>query len=354
MKLSLLPLLWIVACAGGNSDSAGGEWSPLGMGDGSVNSVGWTYILGPDEKLDDPRDLGFDSSGNLWVANREDDRTFIISGPGTDSQEYERRKDGYAEHFMEETAALSFDDGTQFASCGESNNTYNDAATGNGYMGPVLWTTDLNVFAEENPMGLGSHLDMLHDSPYCVGIAWEAGNVYWAFDGKHDAIVHYDFQADHGVGMDDHSDGIIHQLSEPEVARVEEAPGHMIYDASTGLLYVADTGNGRILWIDTSTGSEGDSMMANDPGVVRVSWDGADWGELSTDFEQPGALAFDGLNLYVGDWATGLITQLDLHGTAVRTLETDFGAQELYGIEIGPDGLLWVIDNATGVYRIDP
>jgi DNA-binding beta-propeller fold protein YncE len=331
------------------------EWSPIGTGDGSAESVTWTYILGADERLDDPRDLGFDADGNLWIANRDDDRTFVVTDPGTDEQEDDRRQDGYAEHFMEETAAFSFDGDVQMGSCGESNNTYNDTqGRGNGYMGPVLWSTDLNVFGEENPIGLGSHLDMSHESPYCVGIAWETDNVYWVFDGKHDALVRHDFQRDHGVGMDEHYDGIVHQLTEPEVARVEEAPGHLILDHATGRLYAADTGNGRVLWVDTASGTEGVALQETDPGVVRVEWDDAEWGELATGFDQPGGLAFDGEHLYVGDWATGLLTELDLDGAVIRTLDTGFGAERLYGIEIGPDGYLWVIDNDTGVYRIDP
>ncbi|MFZ5480818.1 MAG: YncE family protein [Myxococcota bacterium] len=354
-----LLLVTLPACTGPGgkgdpTDSAAPPWSPIGTGDGSPESVGWTPILGPDDRLDDPRDLGFDADGNLWIANRDDDRTFIVFDPGTDEQDHDRRKDGYAEHFMEETAAFAFDGDAQMASCGESNNTYNDTVRGNAYMGPVLWSTDLNIFGEENPIGLGSHLDMSHESPYCVGIAWETENAYWVFDGRHDVLVRHDFQRDHGVGMDEHYDGIVHQLTEPEVERVEEAPGHLILDTATGLLYASDTGNGRVLWIDTTTGTEGDALTANDPGVVRVEWDDAEWGELATGFEQPGGLAFDGESLFVGDWATGIITQVDLDGAILRTLDTGFGAERLYGIEIGPDGLLWVIDNETGVYRIDP
>lgn len=329
--------------------------SPIGTGDGSPESVEWTYIIGEDEKLDDARDLGFDADGNLWVANREDDRTFIVFDPGTADQDYDRRKDGYAEHFMEETAAFSFDGNVQMGSCGESNNTYNDQVRrGNGYMGPVLWSTDLNIFGEENPIGLGSHLDMSHESPYCVGIAWEVDNAYWVFDGAHDALVRHDFRRDHGVGMDEHFDGVVYRVTEPAVSRVEEAPGHLVLDHESGRLYAADTGNGRVIWINIESGSEGESLSVNDPGVEHYEWEGVEWGEVSTAFEQPGGLAFDGEFLYVGDWATGVISQLDLDGTIVRTLDTGFGKENLYGIEIGPDGALWVLNRSAGAYRIDP
>ncbi len=187
--------------------------------------MGWRYILGEEDRLTDPRDLGFDASGNLWIANRDDDRTFIVFEPGTDRQVYERRKDAAANHFMEETAALSFDTCVQFGSCGETRNTYDDTAPPNDFTGPVLWSTDLDIFAAQNPYGLGSHLDMLHQSPKCVGIAWERDNVYWAFDGKDDAIVCYDFALDHCVGRDDHADGVVHRLTEFEVAHAVGVPG---------------------------------------------------------------------------------------------------------------------------------
>ena len=156
--------------------------------DGS-SEVAWSYILGDEERLSDPRDLGFDANGNLWIANREDDRMFIVSNPGEADQDQQRRKDAAASHFMEETSALASDDDAQFGSCGESRNTYDGAASPNDFMGRVLWKTDLDVFAEEDPEGLGSHLDMLHQSPYCVGIAREREHVYWALDGENDSIV---------------------------------------------------------------------------------------------------------------------------------------------------------------------
>lgn len=368
-------LIALFACAGGSDkngpvgDSADGvdtTTTALGAGDGTLDpaSEAWTYILGDAERLSDPRDIGFDPSGNLWIANRTDDRTFIVTDPGSDGQDHERRKDGYAEHFMEETAALAFEDtsgeeayGPEFGSCGESENTYNDAADGNDFMGPVLWSTDLNIFAEENPNGLGSHLDMLHESPLCVGIAWETDNVYWVFDGDHNAIVRYDFQTDNGVGNDDHSDGVVYQLTEPEVTRVEEAPGHMVIDPATGLLYVADTGGGRILWIDTASGTEGSDIRQRQESIrTYAKLEGVTWGELTTGLDRPGGLAMDGQgHVYVAEFGSGVIHAYDLEGNELQTLDTGKGEGALYGIEIGPDGKLWVVDNATpAVYRLDP
>lgn len=332
------------------------ESSPIGTGDGTPASVGWTPILGAEDQLDDPRDLGFDASGNLWIANRQDDRTFIVFDPGTPQQHHERRKDAYALHFMEEVAALSFDPGVQFGSCGESLNTYNDRYPPNYFMGPVLWSTNLDIFAEQNPMGLGSHLDMNHESPLCVGIAWEVDNIYWVFDGYNGNVVRYDFAEDHGVGMDDHSDAIIHRLSEPTVQRVAQAPGHMMVHHASNGLYVADTGGGRVLRIDITSGVKGERIRPTEEPVAEYAWwDEAVWEEVVTGLDRPGGLALSEDRLFVGEWGTGIIHEYTLEGEPVRTLDTGFGPEKLHGIELGPDGDMWVVELATpGAWRIDP
>lgn len=366
-----MTLILLLACvdAGESGTDSGGDGAQstvtaLGTGDGELDpgEVDWQYILGDEERLSDPRDIGFDPDGNLWVANRSDDRTFIVSDPGTADQDYERRKDGFAQHFMEETAAFAFEDtsgaedfGNEFGSCGESDNTYNNSARGDDFMGPVLWSADLDIFAEENPEGLGSHLDMQHESPFCVGIAWEKDNVYWVFDGAHSAVVRYDFRENHSVGQDDHSDGVVYQFSEPELTRVEEAPGHMEIDRSTGLLYVADTGGGRVLWIDTATGEKGEPIRQTMETIsTYAEWDGADWGVLIDGLDQPGALALDAKgHLFVGEFGNGVIHAYDLEGNEIQSLDTEWGEGAMHGIEIGPDGALWAVDNAKpAVYRL--
>ena len=372
MTVRPLGFVLLAACGDGDvkDDSAGTDVVPtttaLGVGEGALDAdaVSWTTILDSDDRLTDPRDLGFDPDGDLWIANRSDDRTFIVFDPGEADQSFDCRKDGYAEHFMEETAAFAFEGAegasaeyaSEFGSCGESENTYNDREDENDFMGPVLWSTDLDIFAEENPNGLGSHLDMLHQSPLCVGIAWERGNVYWVFDGYHDAIVRYDFEEDHDVGNDDHSDGIVYRLSEPTVTRVEDAPGHMMIEPSTGLLYVADTGGGRILRLDPDSGERGSNLRArNEPLEDYAEWDGVDWSEIVRGLDRPGGLAVADGVLYVAEYGTGVLHALDLEGNTLQTLDTGWGEGAIYGIELGPDGHLWVVNHAEpAVVRLDP
>src|SRR5688572_30860417 len=100
------------------------------------------------------------------------------------------------------------------------------------------------------PVTNGSHLDMLHQSPWCMGIAHWSGNVYFVFDGNNGHVVYYDFQADHGPGADDHSDGIVRRYLDAQVTRVPGVPGHLIVDKASSWLYVADTGGRRIPRMD--------------------------------------------------------------------------------------------------------
>src|SRR6185436_15383106 len=184
------------------------------------------------------------------------------TNPGTGQQTVETRVDAYARHFMDKVTSIAFGAQNRFASCQESHDDWNDVPQApDDFMGPTLWLADLDVFARigqtmpyDPKKPEGSHLDMLHQSPLCMGIAWDRDNVYWAFDGTHGDLVRYDFQQDHGPGGADHSDGIVRRYGDAKVTRVDGVPGHLALDHASGLLYVADTGGGRVMVLDTNTG----------------------------------------------------------------------------------------------------
>lgn len=211
------------------------------------------------------------------------------------------------------------------------------------FQGPALWSTDPAVYAKKNlvadkqlgtsfcngspeqekcwkdkyanpvclndnrkcspgdlgkPFTLGSHLDMLHESPLCMGIAWEKENAYWVFDGCGGSqaqadksghpisghgenfellasnlaaveeelerkncedlgdIVRYDFRVDHGAGFDDHCDGLIERYAIRQVRRADGVPSHMLL--WQGQLFIADSGNHRVARLDPAkAGSRG-------------------------------------------------------------------------------------------------
>ena len=186
-----------------------------------------TEIASSQDNLDVPRDLEFHPNSSrqneLWVVNRATDSVTIIHNAGQSNQVTEYRKDSNANHFMEEVSAIAFGEyheefDYQFATAQESRNTYDGQANPNDFMGPALWPSSLSHFAEENQEQgglLGSHIDMLHESPQGMGIAHDSDNAYWYNDGYYGELVHYDFQQDHDTGEDDHSDLSLIHISEP-------------------------------------------------------------------------------------------------------------------------------------------
>ena len=154
-------------------------------GFGSIDGASIEVVGSRADGLNVPRDLEFNPAvpGELWVVNRADDSTTIFHGMGTPDQSSEHRIDPFALHFMEEVSSLSFgaatfdgSDAPTWGSCQESRNTYNGQSSPNDFMGPSLWTADLDIFAYSNPEAvdylteefgfpadLGSHLDMLHE-----------------------------------------------------------------------------------------------------------------------------------------------------------------------------------------------
>jgi DNA-binding beta-propeller fold protein YncE len=319
-------------------------------------------------KVSSPSDLAFNPkrSGELWVLNYDDDSVVIVHGATkATTKKSEYRKDGYAMHFMAWPLAIdfgadhtSFGASGTFATCGESRNDYNHTAPHNDFMGPTLWTSDLSIFAKQNPYGLGSHIDMLHETPLCNGIAHDNANVYWAVGGLQDGIYRYDFQVDHGVGQDDHSDGITELYATGVISRKNGVPMGTKFHSADNLLYVADTGNSRVLALDTTSASKSKQLSA--PEVLQQSWQMT--GAKITDFiaastnllSAPSGLEIDGNEMWVSDNANGRISVFDMQsGNRLRYYET--GISGLGGIAKGPDNKLYIADMASNrVLRLEP
>jgi hypothetical protein len=320
-----------------------------------------TVIGTADDGLQWPRDLEFaPDTGLLWVADAAHSGMVIYTDPGTPDQTAELRIDWYAGHFMDTVSSLAFGADNTFATCQESRDDWNDGPQSeDDFMGPTLWDADLDVFAEVGQTDdwrtqEGSHIDMLHQSPLCMGIAHEAENQYWTFDGLDGAVVYYDFREDHGPGGSDHSDGLIEHYDSPTLTRVEGVPGHMVRDPASDWLYIADTGTGRVLRLDTSSGEQQFWNARNTDGVrdfYRVV--DATTDVFASGLDEPSGLALAGDTLYVGDHATGEIVAYDLDGSEHARITT--GAAGLMGLTVGPDDKLWYVDGeGVEVVRIDP
>lgn len=370
MRFTVAAMVALIGCTNGSTTGTdpGDDLWVLSNTDGSVAAR--LEVVSRPRNHDRPTDLGFNPevSGELWVVNKRDDTATIIDDAGTEAQVEEVIEDPFALHFMEEVTSIAFGAPGTFATCQDGTNTYNGTSQGNNFTGPTLWSSDRSIFGISNPeavealsdlfgfaVDLGSHIDMLHESPECMGIAWDRDNVYWVFDGFNQHIVRYDFAEDHGVGWDDHSDGVVSRhMSTEGIARVNGTVSHLVLDHDTGLLYVADTGNSRIMVLDTTTGREGQALRSPDcwqgQCVDHHEWRGSDWSELvdgtEIDMEWPAGIALVEGTLFVTDAKTNDILAFDLEGKLIERVSTGIEQEKsLAGIEAISLDELWIVDN---------
>lgn len=324
-----------------------------------VTEIG-TYM----DYLNKPTDIDFHpvlSRKELWVVNKRTESqggsTVIFSDAGTSSQSRVQKVDGNAWHFMSLPTGIAFGENENFATSPGVYDANHDG--GAPFTGPALWSSDPAIYAQPSG-GNGSHLDMLHESPYCQGIAHEKDNVYWVFDGYNDDIVRYDFAEDHGPGNSDHADGIIWRYSQVNVDKdpYNKVVSHLVYDKATDWLYVVDYGNQRVIRIDATTGSKGGApsfgpheAVAEYKQIVGYTWETV----VDSGLVEPAGIDIIENRMLVSDYATGDIIVYDLTSIpAVEMGRIHTAAQGIMGIKVGPEGAIWYVDyDANTVNRID-
>ena len=298
------------------------------------------------DQLDKPTDLDFFpllGKRELWVINERIENTggstVTYFDAGTDQQTSQRRVDGNAWHFMSLPTALSFGENGNWAS---STGIQDANHSGGTFTGPTLWSSDPAIYAQPSG-GNGSHLDMLHGSPYSMGITHETGNAYWVFDGWNQEIVRYDFVDDHGPGNADHSDAMVRRYREIQVARDGDVPSHMILDKENGTLYAVDNGNDRVLRIDINSGSvAGPIALINEQLAEHSRMGNVDWDVIiDAGLDRPCGIEFIENRLLVGDYATGEIIIYDVDNDFAELGRIDTGNPGLTGLRIGPEGNIW-------------
>lgn len=313
------------------------------------------------DKLNKPNDLDFHPNGDLWVVNMDTEgsggSTVKVSNPISGNLSTLWQRDGNAWHFMALPTALAFSSNGNFAT---STGIYDaNHGQGNPFTGPSLWSSDPSVYAQPSG-GNGSHLDMLHESPYCMGISWYHGNAFWVFDKNSNDIVMYDFKEDHGPGNDYHADGEVVRYPELQVDWINaNIPSHLKYDLKSDQLFIVDGGNKRILMMDTKSGTLGGTPSFNqtEPLALYTNASGVDYSELvNTGLDQPTGIDVIENFIVVSDYASGDINIFLRTGTSATKVGTVVtGSPGVTGVVIGPEGRIWYVNKLTNqLARLEP
>jgi hypothetical protein len=352
------------ACAPGDMGAATLTYDPglnraseIGSGDHTRESVSFTMVLATGMNL--PSAIAFNpySPNELWVTNRGSDAFTFLNTATPGAQPIVVRDT--SDHFLNNPTSFAFSDNMFLATCQESNNDYNGhAAVANMFMGPVIYPASTDLIRRQGVMG--SHRDMLHHSPYCMGIAAAGGTEFWVFNGEVGAIDRYRFNTFHQPGGDDHADGQAWRFAVGQVQRVPDVPSHMVIDPMTHRLYIADTGNSRIASMDVNSPPEtGQQIPAHNPEVPLIGIDGYTLqtvvaGTAGMLTHPSGLLLYHDL-LWVSDNANSRISVFTTSGERVNYIDTGLPEGSLTGLAFGPDGKLY-FSNRLGnqVVRIDP
>jgi len=233
------------------------------------------------------------------------------------------------------------------------------------FIGPTLWTADPAIYDGTNgsfEWSNGSHLDMVHATQYCMGIAYEGANVYWAFNGEGGVLDRYDFGAPHFPGHYDHDDGDVTRYLLPigdELLRVEGVPSNMVI--ADRQLWVADTGNGRVLRFDLDSPTTVFGSITTYEGIAGQSIEGMAYEAVldraTLESEWGGAAEPSGLgvladgSVLVASHATGHLTLIEADGTVLRTIDTGLGG--LGGLTTVDGIVYFVAMEERRIVRID-
>jgi len=338
-----------------------------------------------------PTDLAFDPrTGEMLVTNNDTEAVTLLMGREAGEVRGITRRDTAFYHYMARVSSIAFDrEGAAWATCQDSENTYDDHDSPNFFMGPTLYDGDENVTlitadgeacsgdraGDPGRVCFLTHTDMLHESPLCTGIAHDPetrtvhGNVFWAvgarfdptdprYDGETQTLIRYDFEKPHGPGSLDHSLATVRRHHDVLLKRVAGVPSHAAVDPELRVLFVADTGAGRVLAVDVDSGrfekharedvgGEFKLWSATEPAFEYSVYNCTRAMEFASGLDAPSGIALSRHHVFVGDFATGVVHVYE-KATGREVQQLDSGSPGLKGLEI-EGGRLYFVHSSEGV-----
>lgn len=329
----------------------------------------FVLIAGSANSVTSPVDIDFypDQSkrpAELWILNQGTNNTggstVIVSNANKNTRTYKYVKDGNAWHFMAMSSAMAFGD----SNWATSQDIIDANRSGGKYTGPTLWPGDMDVYGViGNPASAefnGSHLSMVHQSPYGKGIAFEKGNVYWVMDGYEGNIKRYDFGTPHYPGGEDHSGGSVQVYTGFSFTRHTTLPGHIAIDSRKKYLYGCDVMGKKIFRIDITTGAYASdrTKLNNEPIDGYYTYEGLQSSVVvDTGLTAPVGIDVYGDRLIVTDNSRSeiIIYNIADNYKEVGRIKVNYtGSPNLMGVKVGPDGKIYFADKANrSVYMIE-
>ena len=326
----------------------------------TTNTFSYDLIVNASDQISQPRDLDFHPNGDLWVTNTGTENsggsTVKVENPGVTGQTDLWEQDGNAWHFMSLPSGIAFSNNGNFAT---STSVLDANHQGNTFTGPTLWSSDPLIYAKPSG-GNGSHLDMLHESPHCMGICSEEENVFWVYDDYNKDIVRYDFAEDHGPGNSDHDDGEVLRYQGMGLSAINHTiVCHLVLDKDKKWLYFTDGSNQRVMRLDITTGNLGGTpswgpqeTLAEYQKVVGYTWEEV----VTTGLVEPAGIDLIGNKLIVTDHSNGDIIFYDVSSipaTEIGRIQTN--EPGIMGTVIGPNGRIWYANASLNkVVKIEP
>lgn len=325
------------------------------------NTFSYDVIVNSSDQVMKPMDIDFQLNGDLWVINLGTENsggsTVRVGNPGTENQTDLWQQDASAGHFMSLPSGIAMGNEDSFATCPSVYDANHDG--GEPFTGPSLWSNDPDVYAQPSG-GNGSHLDMLHESPLSLGIAFESGNSYWVYDSFNNDIANYNFSNDHGPGNSDHGDGEILRYQGMGLDEINtNIACHLEFDSERRWLYFVDGGNQRILRLDVTTGSIGGNPnwgphegLALYKKVVGFTWEEV----VVSGLVEPAGIDVVGSSMVVTDHSNGDVIFYDISSMpAVEVGRLETGEPGIMGVVMGPQGRIWYCNkDLNKVVRVEP
>jgi sugar lactone lactonase YvrE len=290
--------------------------------------------------LAQPSALAFNPhDGTLWIVNKGGtfDTTTVVTDLDAAAATARTYRDGTA-HYLANPNAIAFSP------------TRNEVATAADFGGgATLWAADREVFRGS----IESHLDMVHFTEPALGIAAGADGTrreYWVVNGKARSLDRYFFNEPHELGGQDHSDGVVYRYARGSLRPGPLGiPSHAAFDLATHTLYVADTGNGRIIRFRAPRAATAARVL--DDGVHHgmrherlFAAAGGRVVAVVRKLRRPSGLLLKDGYLIVGEYATGRIHVFTRAGRRRASVDTGLGKNALTGIASAPDGRIYMLD----------